>query len=247
MSKISGILDIAGGNLARPTMFSANLMPPSAVAGMFPQSATDVLCKTIKIPDTTVEPIELKFKGHPLLIPGRTNQVQTIEITFYLDERHQLRDMLAAWISGMDDRYYAVANGASQELSETRDWYGSIVIDALNFEENTVVQSYIVEGVYPTSVEGPDYDSSGVGNITEFTVSFALYRVMNNTLNTYDAYDSPLDVLGNAAAAVGMNDIYSGIDSLKNTINTASNAWGAVNSSINTLSDISNDISGWLK
>ncbi len=246
MSKISGILDIAGGNLARPTMFSANLMPPPDVAGMFPQSSTDVLCKTIKIPDTTVEPIELKFKGHPLLIPGRTNQTQTIEITFYLDEGHQLRNMMAAWISGMDDRYYAVADGASSAMSESRDWYGSIIINSMDFEESSITQSYYVENIFPTSVEGPDYDSSGIGNVTEFTVSFALYRVMNDSSNSFDSYDSPLDVLGNAAVSALGSSNYSGFDSLKSAVNTASNAWGTVNSSISSINEISNEISGWL-
>jgi len=243
MSKISGIMDIAGGNLARPTMFSVSLSPPPSISNMFSQSYTDVLCKTIKIPDITVETIELKFKGHPLLIPGRTNQVQTIELNFYLDESHRLRDMLTTWIGGMDDRYYAVTDGASEAMSESRDWYGSIKIDALDFKENTVVQSYIVEGVFPTSVEGPDYDSSGVGNVTELSVTFALYRVMNDSLNAYDSYDSPLDALSSIPAISGTNG-YSGLDSLKNTINTASNAWGTMNSSLNSINDISNDIQG---
>ncbi|MHA1691918.1 MAG: hypothetical protein ACTSU7_09820 [Candidatus Heimdallarchaeaceae archaeon] len=244
MSKISNILDSAGGNLARPTMFSISLSPPSSISNMFSQNYTDVLCKTIKIPDITVETIELKYKGHPLLIPGRTNQVQTIELNFYLDENHGLRDMLATWIGGMDDRYYAVTDNASKSMSESRDWYGNIRIDALDFMENTVVQSYIVEGVFPTSVEGPDYDSSGVGNVTELSVTFALYRVMNDSLNTYDSYDSPLDAISAAADTISGGKGYSGLDSLKRTINTASNAWGTINSSLNSINDISNDIQG---
>ncbi len=235
MSKISGLLDLAGGNLARPTMFSVNLVPPPELSGHFPQSYTDILCKTIKIPETTMVPIELKFKGHNLQIPGRTNQAQSIEMTFYLDERHQLRDLMAAWISGMDDRYYAVSDGVSASISESRNWFGSVNISAMDFTESNVTQSYIVEGIFPTSVEGPDYDSTAIGNITEFTVTFALYRFMNDTSNKYDNHDLGLDTLGRGPTTSGDN---LGIGDLESILNRASNAWSTVNSSIDTIKEL---------
>ncbi len=233
MSKISGLLDIAGGNLARPTMFSVNLMPPGILSGHFSQSYTDVLCKTIKIPEITMDPIELKFKGHKLPIPGRTNQAQNIELTFYLDEKHQLRDMVAAWISGMDDRYYAVSDGASASISESRDWFGSIIVEALDFTEKSTVKSYIIEGLFPISVEGPDYDSSGVGNVTEFTVTFALYRFMDDTSDLYFDHDASLDALGRGPISEIADHL--GLSELESTLNRASNAWSSVNSAIDSI------------
>ena len=52
-TKIAQTLALVGGNLARPTKFSALIAPPAEVLGVVDPYVFDVLCKSVKIPDIT--------------------------------------------------------------------------------------------------------------------------------------------------------------------------------------------------
>ena len=123
-TKISQTLFLVGGNLARPTRFSALIAPPTEVLGAANSKVFDVLCKSIKIPDMTMEPIEILYKGHTVKIPSRVKQEQTIELTMYLDEYHNLRQMFSNWISGIDNRFYAVGTQEAANLQESHNIFG---------------------------------------------------------------------------------------------------------------------------
>ncbi len=239
MSKISNTLDNVGGNLSRPTQFSAIISPPSEVSGGLSQFAFDVLCKNIAIPTISMQPIEMSFKGHSIQYPGRVNQAQTMEVTLYLDEKHQVRNMLSDWISGIDERFYAVVSEGSAAMTKSRNFFGSMVVEAYNFKEDSVAQSYLIENIYPISVSAPNFDSAAIGEVNTISVTFALLRFVNepNNSTVFDNHDSLLDVFGKIP-----NASYNTFSDLEGVLNTASNAWGTVNHALDSMDSLKTTI-----
>jgi hypothetical protein len=174
------------------------LAPPPGLVTLGNYKVLDVLCKNVKVPEITNEPIELKYKGHTLKVPGRTNQELSIEITFYLDEFHNTRQLFHDWITAMDDRFYAFSSNQAAEMSKVKDYFGSMMLKARDFDETKQEpMNYLFEGVYPTSVSGPEFNSAGTGEINEITVTFSYFRFLSkDTTASYDELDAIFDELG---------------------------------------------------
>lgn len=230
MNKISDALALAGGNLARPTRFSALIAPPTSlnVAGV---KVFDVLCKDVQVPDVRMDPIDMYFKGHTLKIPSRVNQTQTIDITLYLDESHQLRQLFNDWINGLDDRFYAQTSNNSVQMSQSKDFYGNLILKTREFDElTTEPMNYLFEGVYPISVSGPSFGAASISEVSEITVTFAYYRLLsNNTTGQFDGYDSVLSSFGSSAQGLPLNSFGSIgqlFNSVSTSVNSAQNAFG---------------------
>lgn len=235
MNKISDALALAGGNLARPTRFSALIAPPVSL-NVSGTKVFDVLCKDVQIPDVTMEPIEMSFKGHTLKIPGRVNQPQSIDVTIYLDEHHQLRQLFNNWINGMDDRFYAQTAGNSVTMSQTKNYYGNLIIKTRDFDEtNSEPMNYLFEGVYPTNVTGPNFGAANINEISEITITFAYFRMLSgDTSGAYDDYDSALSSFGPSAKGLPLNS-FGSIGNLANQINNAADSIG---NAFNAISNI---------
>jgi hypothetical protein len=201
----------------------------------------DVLCKTITVPDIIHEPIEIKYKGHNLKIPGRTNQEQTIEITFYMDENQGGRQLFSDWIGGMDDRYFAYTSGQSATIAQSKNWFGSILLKARDFDETkSEPMNYLIDGVYPLSVSGPAFNSGGTGEVLELTVSFAYFRFLSgDTSGAYDDLDAALDVFGLSPAE------YSSLGGFGQIGGLISSGIRTINSVGNAISAVGNFFSGW--
>ena len=185
--KIQDYINQAGGNLARPTKFTAMLSPPSFTGD---SKIFDILCKTAGVPETTNTTIDLKIKGHDIKIPGRTQQQQEITVSFYLSEDHQLRKVFYDWVSLIDNRNPALLSGKTFKGTEK---YGSLVLIARDFSEsNTPVEKYTFERLFPTGVSGFEFNSEGVNDVMEFTVTFSYYR-FNHTKDTIDNSDTDVE------------------------------------------------------
>jgi len=141
------------------------------------QKSFDILCKTIAVPEVTMEPIEMVFKGHTLKLPGRVNQTQEITVTFYLDEYHKLRRIFYDWINSIDNRFYGNKSDPSAALYEENAPFGQIILKARDFSESmSEPMNYIFEDIYPTSVSGVEFNTAGNNEVLEFTVIFAFTK-----------------------------------------------------------------------
>ena len=241
--KISETLSLAGGNLARPTRFSALIAPPPEVLGAADSKTFDVLCKNVKIPDITMEPIDISYKGHIVKIPSRVKQEQTIELTMYLDEDHTLRQLFSDWISAIDDRFYAISTTSSANLYRSHNIFGNLIIKTRDFEESPdEPMNYLIEGIYPITVSGPEYGSAAVGEISEFTVTLAYYRFLSQNIdNAYDNIDEGLDAVGVSAEVSGtslLGAIDNTIGFVNDTLSTGAATIGAVNDIVADINDI---------
>lgn len=235
MNKISDALALAGGNLARPTRFSALIAPPVSlnVAGT---KVFDVLCKDVQVPDVTMDPIDMQFKGHTLKIPSRVNQAQTIDVTVYLDEHHQLRQMFNNWINGMDDRFYAQTAGTSIAMAQAKDYYGNLILKSRDFDEtNSEPMNYLFEGVFPISVSGPTFGAASVNEVSEITITFAYFRMLSgDTSGNYDDYDASLSSFGRSAEGLPLNS-FGAIGNLVSTIDRTAGSVGDAISAVGAI------------
>jgi len=193
--KIQNKLNIYGGEFARPTRYTAMVMrPPLLETGE--EILVDIMCKAVNIPETTHTPVEMTFKGHPIKIPGRTNQAQTVTMTFYLDERYNTRNIFQEWIDFLDNRYYA---GNTPAPNFNTEKYGQIIVLARDYNETgDIVEEFNFENVFPLSISDLEYSAADKDTIMEFTVTFAYYRMVNNPWlqGMLDASDSNLDTFG---------------------------------------------------
>ena len=233
-TKISETLSLAGGNLARPTRFSILIAPPPAIVNNTDSKVFDVLCKSVEVPETTMEPIDMIIKGHTVKIPGRVNQIQTINLTMYLDEHHLLRQMFADWIAGMDNRFYGTTSVASVEIAKNKTNLGNLIIKVRDFNETTnEPMNYLFEGIYPISVGGPVFDGADLANISELTVTLGFYRFLSgDTSGAVDNMDEYLSVFGLEA-----RDLAS-LGQIGTSISAGINALDSVNSAIDSVASI---------
>jgi hypothetical protein len=151
--RISDTLAAVGGNFARPTKFNVLITPPSGLkgGGEF-EKTVDILAKSVEIPEITMTPIELTFKGHQLKYPGRVNQTQTFTVTFYTDEYYNIRKMFTNWISILDNRYYVGRSNDTANLVDSNEKYGNMMVIARDFKEEEKPMVFMFENVFPTNI-----------------------------------------------------------------------------------------------
>jgi len=179
--KIQNALNNYGGNFARPTKFTVMISPPMMLASGG-ERAVDILCKSISIPETSLEPIEISYKGHKLKLPGRTNQSQIVTCTFYMDERYDIRRMFQDWLDIMDPSYYAKGPVPSTNSEK----YGDMVVEARDFNESgRVVEQFSFENLFPITVGEMEYSADSKDTVMEITVTFAYYRMIGDSWNQH--------------------------------------------------------------
>jgi len=203
--RISSTLTRAGGNFARPTKFTMILTPPSNL-GTTLGDTLDVLCKNVASPDINNESYEIRIKGHPIKIPGRTIQNQELNITFYVDEYYKTKQFFQNWIHGIDNRNPVPRNNDTSGLVDSiknspYNAYGTIELIGRDFDETVGKPiSFIFENVFPTAVSGIEFDTSNKDSISEMNVTFSYYRFVTssavegwNNKETIENMDNYLD------------------------------------------------------
>jgi len=192
--KLQNKLNVAGQQFARPTRFTVTVVRPSYIQdGSEAERSIDILCKAINIPEVTHTPLEMVFKGHTLKIPVRTQQAQTVTMTFYVDERYEFRRIFQEWIDILDNRYYAPGNYPPAVTNTEK--YGTIIVHARDYDESPAeITSNYFEYVYPITLSDIEYSSSDKDTIMEFSVTFAFFRnITSPTGALNDAHDAYLD------------------------------------------------------
>lgn len=146
--------------------------------------------KSLTLPTMMHTPIEFKHKGLTIPIRGVTKFSQSFEVTFYLVENHINKRFFEEWMAMIEQRHYyynprkqavfqnnlAVTNNQQPEsdLPNFMTWYNvTAYIEQYNFDGDLPTASYEIFNVFPTNVTAPQYSYDSVGQIGEFTVTFA--------------------------------------------------------------------------
>jgi len=200
---INSTLHKYGGDLARPTKFDAIIEFPAFMnSNNIEPKKINTLCKTVQIPEIIHEPIEIKYKGHNIKVRGRTNYNQTLSITFFLDDKHKLKDYFDYWITNIDNTNISYET----EEKSAAEIYGSILIQSKDFDENSITHTYQFSSVYPTQIEGIAFNTEGVSSTQEITVTFSYlyYKSSKETTNFEEKFEGAKNkVINKVADGIG--------------------------------------------
>ena len=233
-SSVSTILNSAMGDGARSTHYRIIAAVPGPVTKSAPGPSLEdinVLAKTVSIPTIENAPIIVSVQGHPVPLPAKSNYQQSLSITFYADDKHQLRTMFSTWEKILDPSIPKNEKGAASALSiggfdlGSVNPFGSLLpttgdaseglsatlkVQLMDFEEELVNAEYEFHGLFPVAVEGVTFDGSATSQIQEFNVTFNYqsYEVTTGT-GLLDGVSSIVDK-GMDMAMDAIGDVMSG-------------------------------------
>lgn len=186
---IQNLLNGALGDGARATKFDCDIIFSNAQ--LFPDKDTmRTLVKSTNMPGKNHDIIDFKYKGRSIPLKGQVKYNQSWECTFYLTEDHKLKNAFEVWLEALDQKHnYINDTSAIAGLDATQAAHGNaIAIDYTstvhlfqrNFDNSQITAQYYLRNVFPIAISDVTYSADAVGQVQEFTVTFAYsYYEMN--------------------------------------------------------------------
>ena len=126
-----------------------------------------VYLKTAELPSRTINSVAVPFMGLNFSVPGTAQYAGTMDLTFYCDSPQIIRNFFEGIsFATFDDRQSGGAYTVKQENVMTFITYNNVSPD-------TVVTQYTLIGLYPTSVGAIAMDTTGNGDVVNFTAQIA--------------------------------------------------------------------------
>lgn len=180
-SIVQNMLQNALGDGARATKFEVFFQFTNPKTGISDDDLI-ALVKTTNFPGKSHTTIDFKYKGRSIPIKGQTKYSQTWECTFYLTEDHKLKYAFENWIEALDQKHnyyydYELAAAGVDETqrlhSVTNNYTTTINLFQKSFDDKTQRAKYTLYNVFPIDVSPIQYSYESIGQIQEFTVTFA--------------------------------------------------------------------------
>lgn len=189
MSTIAEFKAAMGTTGVRPNQFRVYLSFPAFVAGgILAAQKTQFLCKAAILPESTVEDIDIKFRGRQVHYPGeRTFKPWTI--TVYNEETFVIRNAFEEWQNGIQQ--YSTTLG----LTLPSQFQVDMQVHQLN-RNGDPIKVYNFVDVYPSNIGQIQLDFEQQNTIETFDVEFIYnYFTSNSTqgngLNVSGVLNSP--------------------------------------------------------
>ena len=179
---------IGGG--ARPNQFRVELVFPSYVPlGVVAGQRAQFLCKSAQLPASTIENIQVLYKGRPVNFAGERNFAPWT-VSIYNDTTFNIRNAMEQWQAGIQS--YSSTDGRTNP----RDYQVDLQVHQLD-RSGAIIKSYKFVDAFPTNI-GPialDYDQQN--QIEQFDVEFQFnYFTSNATegggFNVNVSVDTPI-------------------------------------------------------
>jgi hypothetical protein len=232
---IQNLLNNTLGDGARATKFDADIFFTNS--SLFPSSEdTRTLVKATAFPGKTHDIVDLKYKGRSIPLKGQVKYNQTWSCTFYLTEDHKLKNAFEVWLEALDQQHNYpkvddVAGLAGTQGKHVSSYTSNVKLFQKNFNNTINTAQYNLFNVFPIEVSGMEYSSESVGQIQEFTVTFAYsYYTMEvlkgpdgNFIDQFidkqiqeisNTISSSVGDIGNIASTV-INDVFGGLKRAK--------------------------------
>lgn len=175
---IQNLLNNALGDGARATKFDCDIYFTNPQ--LFPDTdSMRTLVKATSFPGKTHEVIDLKFKGRSIPVKGQVKYNQTWQCTFYLTEDHKLKNAFEVWLEALDQKHNYIRDvreipGLSDTQKANNTYYTSnIHLFQRNFDNTQITAQYYLHNVFPTEISAVEYSAESLGQVQEFTVTFA--------------------------------------------------------------------------
>lgn len=157
------------GGGARPNRYQVVLDFPKGVGSTETSRKIGFTCKATAIPSSNMGVIDLPFMGRQIKVPGDKTW-DDWNVTVLIDNDFATRDVFEAWhnkILGFQ------SNVADKDFIDPANVYAKAQVHQLD-RADTIVKTYFVEGIFPTSVGeiSLGYDSND--QVMEQPVTFAI-------------------------------------------------------------------------
>lgn len=126
-----------------------------------------IYLKTAELPSRTINSVAVPFMGLNFSVPGTAQYAGTMDLTFYCDNPQIIRNFFEGIsFATFDNR----TSGGAYTVRNTN------VLSFYTYDNSspdTVVTSYTLVGIYPTSVGAIAMDTTGNGEVVNFTAQIA--------------------------------------------------------------------------
>ena len=153
---------------ARPNRYRVTLDGTPGAAGKSPEQF-QFLCRASSIPASTVAQCVVAYMGREVKVPG-DRTFDDWSITVYNRKDFDLRIAFESWSNQMLNNYANVESGV---INDEQDYFADATVDQLD-RKDEVIQTYMMKGIWPTSIGdiALAYDSNNT--VEEFQVTFAV-------------------------------------------------------------------------
>lgn len=190
MANIADFKAVMLGGGARPNQFRVELSFPSYVTGgIVAGQQAQFLCKAAQLPASTVEDINVLYRGRPVHFAGERT-FQPWNITIYTDTSFNIRNAIEQWQAGIQN--YSATTGRTNP----RDYQVDLNVHQLD-RNGATVKTYKFTDSYPTNIGAIALDYEQQNQIETFDVEFTYnYFTSNstegNSFNVNVSVDSPI-------------------------------------------------------
>ena len=126
-----------------------------------------VYLKTAEVPNRTINSVAVPFMGLNFSVPGTAQYAGTMDLTFYCDQPQIIRSFFEAIsFATFDERQ---SGGAyTVKANNVLSFY-----TYNNVSPETPTTQYTLVGIYPTVVGNLSMDTTGAGDVVNFTATIA--------------------------------------------------------------------------
>ncbi len=164
---------IGGG--ARSNLFEVTI--PTPPPGINLTKNFPILCKSAALPESTIAPIEVPFRGRSFKVAGE-RAYGPWSVTIINDERFEIREAMERWMQKLGQ--YADASGDTnpndymcdayvKQFTRTKSSLGKDIATGTGLQTTATYRFY---DIFPTSVSAIELSYENANVIEEFTVEF---------------------------------------------------------------------------
>jgi hypothetical protein len=174
MANIADFKAVMLGGGARPNQFRVELSFPSYVTGgIVAGQQAQFLCKAAQLPASTVEDINVLYRGRPVHFAGERT-FQPWSITVYTDTSFNIRNAIEQWQAGIQN--YAATTGRTNP----RDYQVDLNVHQLD-RNGASVKIYKFTDAYPTNIGAIALDYEQQNQIETFDIEFTYNFFTSNS------------------------------------------------------------------
>jgi len=159
------------GGGARANLFKATINFPGYAEGNV--ELTSFMCRAAQLPASTLNAIEVPFRGRQLKIAG-DRTFETWTTTIINDTDFGTRDALERWMNGINSHTSNVG------FTNPQSYQADLLVDQLDKDES-VLKRYAFRGCFPTNISSIELSYDTQDAIEEFTCEFQVQYWESNT------------------------------------------------------------------
>jgi len=177
---IQNLMNSVIGDGARPSKYRCEINLPS-VFSTHDIKNLDIICKGASFPAKTNEVIEVKYKGRTIPIPGQEKYTQSLDLSFYVDPKHDYKLIFNEWMQALNYNTYQDHKTLHSTVKEMQDNQSlnlssvktNIILTQLDFENNIDEVAYEFYNVFPKEISSI---SLGEFNVVFSFTHFEIHR-----------------------------------------------------------------------